>query len=152
MNKILLSLTLTLTVTTCAFAKPDRHHRPAPKRPAIHRPAPPPPHRPAKHSWSLNITPWGSNLSIGRRVGCSGHVSVAVPLVSRPIVREEKTTVIVQQPVIVNTPSTPQNGVELNPIYDNQANARTWVEGYWKVTRDPNGNETSRQWVPGHWE
>jgi hypothetical protein len=68
------------------------------------------------------------------------------------VVREEKTVIVQEAPVIIQTPSVAEQGVELNPLYAEKATARTWVEGYWKVTRDPNGRETAREWVAGHWE
>jgi hypothetical protein len=104
----------------------------------------------------LNVAPWGSSLSVAR-VGKHGSVSLSVPLTPPPppvVVREEKTVVVQQAPVIIQSPVVVEKAVELNPLYavQNQASARTWVEGYWKVTRDPDGRELSRTWVSGHWE
>ena len=123
--------------------------------------------RPPKWGWGLNLSPWGSSISIGHRVGRHGAVGFTVPLTPppRPVVREERVVVVqqpavVQQPVIVQQPVVVQQPAQpaVLPAYatpqkeSGQAAARTWVEGYWRVARDPNGNETSRVWVPGHWE
>ena len=94
-------------------------------------------------------------MHVSQRVGKSGRVSLTVPVVSTPVVREEKTTIIVQQqPVIIQQVEKPLEGVELNPVYAKESSnkTRTWVEGYWKVTRTPDGRETERVWVPGYWE
>jgi hypothetical protein len=89
-------------------------------------------------------------------VGKHGHVTWTVPVVAAPVVREEKTTIVVQQQPIIVQPveKKAQEGVELNPAYAKASaeKTRTWVEGYWKVTRDPEGRETERVWVPGYWE
>lgn len=149
MNKLTVCAVLIVSVAASALARPEpRHHRPEPKRPPMHRPAPRPQHKPPKAHWGVNITPWGSSFSVSHRVGRSGNISWTLPLTPAPVIREEKV-VVVQQPVIVKQ-NCASNGVELNPIYANPS--RTWVEGYWKVTRSPDGRETNRVWVPGHWE
>lgn len=153
MNKLACCLALIAGVAFVAEARPEpprrepaRHHRPAPK-----------PRKSPKVRWGVNISPFGSSLSVGSRIGKHGGVSITLPLTPpppAPVIREEKT-VIVQQaaPVIIQqTPIVVDNGVELNPNYAGNTRTRTWVEGYWKVTRDPNGRETSRTWVPGYWE
>ncbi len=167
MNKVTLCTLLALGVAFTASARPEsRHHKPAHRRPAVHRPAPKPHRHHHKESdvrWGLNISPWGSSFTIGSHVGKHGGVSLTVPLSTpKPVVYKEKT-VIVQQttpvvvqpaPVIVQTPPVVNQGVELNPLYANNqvASTRTWVEGYWQVSRTPDGYESSRVWVPGHWE
>lgn len=152
MNKVICCLTLICGVAGVAGARPAPHRHPHHHRPApIHRPAP----RPPKVGVHLDLAPWGSSFSVAR-VGKHGSVSLSVPLTPPPpvVVREEKTVVVQQAPVIIQTPSVAEKGVELNPLYveKEQSAARTWVEGYWRVTRDPNGRELSRTWVAGHWE
>lgn len=156
MNKVLFCLISVLGFAAIASARPEppRHARPH-QPPKVHHPAPRPKHHSDRWGWGLNIAPWGSSFTVGTRIGRHGGVSVSLPLVERPVVREEKTTIVVQQPVIVQSDSSQKDGVELNPLYADSASsatARTWVEGYWKVTRTPEGKETSRVWVPGHWE
>ena len=155
MNKLGLCLIFSAIAAATAVARPEPPRRPAPRRPAVHRPAPRPLPKPPKAHWGLDISPWGSALHVSHRVGKHGHISWTVPVVAAPVVREEKTTIVVQQqPVIVQQVEKPSEGVELNPVYakDSASKTRTWVEGYWKVTRTPDGRETDRVWVPGYWE
>ena len=154
MNRLGLCLIFSVVAATVVVARPEPHRRPAPRPPVVHRPAPKPP-KPPKSHWRVDIAPWGSALQVSQRVGKNGRVSLTVPVVSTPVVREEKTTIIVQQqPVIVQQVEKPSEGVELNPVYakESSSQTRTWVEGYWKVTRTPDGRETDRVWVPGYWE
>lgn len=156
MKKLTVCAILALGVVFSASARPQHHHREPPRRrPPMHRPAPRPPVKKEKVQWGLNIGPWGSSFSIGTRIGKHGGLSMTLPLSRPPVVREEKTIVVQQaQPIIVQQPTVLRDEVELNPVYVNNRSvgARTWVEGYYKVVRSPDGSETSRQWVPGHWE
>lgn len=141
-------------------------------RPHGHPPPPPRPvwhggHvRPPRWGWGVNVSPWGSTIGIGTRVGHHGSIGFTLPLTPPPVIRE--STVVVQQAPVVQQPIVVQQPVVVQPVTpavsapgilpayapkpDNPATANTWVEGYWKVVRDPNGKETSRTWVPGHWE
>ena len=141
-----------------------------PRRPP-RRPPPPPPrwHRPPAWGWGVGIGPWGGVLSFGTRVGRHGAFGLSLPLVPPPVVREERTIVVTppaQQTIVVQPGQTSESGAQaaqpsppkrtpgILPAYAPGAakQAKVWVEGYWRVTRDPEGNETERTWVPGHWE
>lgn len=147
MKKTALILAFALTALSVAQARPP--HREPPRhdnrRPPIHRDIK------KKHSswgWGLNVSPNGVSVGVGKRIGKHGVIGVSIPLTPNkaPAVKE-KETVIIQQPVIVQQPVvvTPPPSVE-------QQHARTWVDGYWRITRSPDGSEVSRIWVPGHWE
>ena len=156
MNRLGLCLIFSVLAAATALARPEPHRRPAPKRPVIHRPVVRPRPKPPKAHWGVHLGPWGSGVHVSHRVGKHGHVTWTVPVVAAPVVREEKTTIVVQQQPIIVQPveKKAQEGVELNPAYAKASaeKTRTWVEGYWKVTRDPEGRETERVWVPGYWE
>lgn len=148
---------------------------PPPGRPGFRPPRPPParwhhrPPRPPTWGWGLGISPWGSVFSVGTRVGRHGAFGLSLPLVPPPVVREERTIVVTppaQQTIVVQPGQTSESGAQaaqpsppkrtpgILPAYAPGAakQAKVWVEGYWRVTRDPEGNETERTWVPGHWE
>ncbi len=153
MKRVLLASFLTLCVVASLEARP---------KPNGHRPAPPPPppqvhhgsHRKAPSwGWGLNFSPSGATLGIGTRVGRYGAIGISLPLVTpEPVVREERTIVVqqpvVQQPVVIQQPVVVQEPV----VQPQVGTPRTWVEGYWRVTRMPDGREATRVWVPGHWE
>ena len=103
--------------------------------------------------WGLSFSPYGTTLGIGTRVGRYGAIGFSVPLVApEPVIREERTIVVqqpvVQQPVVIQQPIVVQQPV----VQPQVTTPRTWVEGYWRVTRTPDGREATRVWVPGHWE
>ena len=153
MKKVLLASFLTLCVVASLEARP---------KPNGHRPAPPPPPPPVHHGrhwkapswgWGLNFSPYGTTLGIGTRVGRYGAIGISLPLITpEPVIREERTVVVqqpvVQQPVVIQQPVVVQQPV----VQPQVATPRTWVEGYWRVTRTPDGREATRVWVPGHWE
>lgn len=144
----------------------------APARPHGHPPPPPPRpmwhgghFRPPRWGWGVNVSPWGSTIGIGTRVGRHGSFGVTLPLTPPPVVREKTVIVrqepvaqqpIVVQPVVVQPAGPAARAPGILPAYapkpDDKATANTWVEGYWRVVRVPEGKETSRTWVPGHWE
>ena len=82
-------------------------------------------------------------------------IGISMPLVTpEPVIREERTIVVqqpvVQQPVVIQQPVVVQQpAVKPQPQL---GTPRTWVEGYWRVTRTPDGREATRVWVPGHFE
>ncbi len=126
-----------------------------------------PRHEP-KWGFGLNLTPWGGAIGFGTRVGRHGAIGVSLPLFAPPppVIRETQTVVIqqpavIQQPVVVQPitaqPEVAESATAILPAYRStssptQSGAKTWVEGYWRVTRTPEGLETDRVWVPGHWE
>jgi len=163
MNKILKTTLVALLLfgAATAQARPSRGPAPHHGAPAVHGGKPP------RVGWGVNITPWGSSVGIGARVGRHGYIGVNLPLtpppqpVTRTVVVEQPVVTTVTQPVVIAQPqpvvvqpvqqATPSVGIL--PAYAPVTNAaKTWVEGYWRITRDPDGRETSRVWVPGHWE
>lgn len=159
MKKVLLACFAACAVGLTLQARP-RHRPPPPHRPApvYHR------HRDhrSRWGWGVGISPWGSSISFGTRVGRHGMIGVSVPLSYPPPVRETERVVIqqpvVQPPVVIQQPVVVPQPVVREPAllpalrYEQSAPARTWVEGYWRVTRNPDGTEGARVWVPGHWE
>lgn len=156
MKKIILSIALALATLSTAQARsshrePPRHDN---RRPPVH-------HDSKKRSswgWGLNFTPDGVSVGVGKRVGKHGVIGVTIPITPNktPAVKE-KETVIIQQPVVVQQPVISQPAVQqpviiAQPPTVEQQQARTWVDGYWRITRSPDGSEVSRIWVPGHWE
>lgn len=153
MKKVMLASFLTLCAVASLEARP---------KPNGHRPAPPPPPPSVHHSrhwkapswgWGLNFSPYGTTLGIGTRVGRYGAIGISLPLITpEPVIREERTVVVqqpvVQQPVVIQQPVVVQEPV----VQPQVGTPRTWVEGYWRVTRTPDGREATRVWVPGHWE
>lgn len=159
MNKLTLCLALALGVALTVSARPEPHHRHAShRRPAVHRSSHRDHHKSSKVKWALNLSPFGSSFSIGTRIGKHGGIALNLPLSrpSVPVVREEKTVIVQQAAPIVQQPApvVVNNNIQVSPSFVESVapKTQTWVEGYWKITRSPDGYETSRQWVPGHWE
>lgn len=160
MKCTLLVVFATVLFAEVAPARPHGHPPPPPPRPVWHGGHV----RPPRWGWGVNISPWGSTIGIGTRVGRHGGIGFTLPL-TPPVIRESTVVVrqepVTQQPIVVQPvvvqPTTPVVGTPgILPAYapkpDDPSTANTWVEGYWKVVRAPDGKETSRTWVPGHWE
>ena len=150
---------------TAFAAPPPGGHRLPPGRASKPMPPPPPPHRPRFHArpawgWGVNVSPWGGSFSFGTRVGRHGALGFSVPLAPPPVVERtiivqapERETVIIQaepQEAKAKADGSTARDPGILPAY--APSGKTWVDGYWKVTRDLDGNEISRSWVPGHWE
>ena len=104
---------------------------------------------------------------VGEATWAAAAFGLTLPLCPPPVVRETTTvvvqpparqTLVVPQTVVVQpdpaaqTPAARVPGILPGLATTNAIPAKVWVEGYWRVLRDENGAETSRTWVPGHWE
>ncbi|MEG2062225.1 MAG: hypothetical protein RR007_00980 [Kiritimatiellia bacterium] len=169
MNKVLFAILFAIGCATVSEARSCDYYGSHGYRP-YHRPNWGCDYRPPRWGWGMGVSPWGATVGFGTRIGRHGMVGFSMPLYPPPLPEVRETTIIVQQqPQIVQQPIIVQPSVVQQPVVQpvvevrqpmvlpsyapvQTTTPRTWVEGYWRVTRTPEGVEGSRIWVPGHWE